>query len=187
MDAGAWIRHNAHVSLSSLRSLGLSLALLGGAAGVSAQTVDFSKIVRSPPRTTTAPPKTSLADQCSVVPPQVQCRATSGRVVQSGPIDLGYPDGRAWVVFAGKNSYCRVIGNGYPSSFVTCLQFNGTGFGPEIKSSALDWGYPDTRQWRDANGDGLSDFCRVIGNNREMMACTFSTIKGFGQTVTTRR
>jgi hypothetical protein len=40
------------------------------------------------------------------------------------------------------------------------------------------------------NGDGKADFCRVIGNNRELLACTLSLGRVspyFGRTITTRR
>jgi hypothetical protein len=119
--------------------------------------------------------------------------ARGGRTVSTGNIDLGYPEGRAWVDFDGdgKDDYCRLIGTGYPNSKAACLLSEGDRFGNDlISADHLDWGYPESRQWRDANGDGKADFCRVIGNNRELMACTFSLGRVqpyFGRTVTTRR
>ncbi len=121
------------------------------------------------------------------------CRiAGTNQIVQSGNLDLGYPEGRAFVDFDGdrKQDYCRVVGNGYPTSYVTCTLSDGNAFGATLVSPPLDWGYPETRQWRDANGDGKADFCRVIGNYRDTMACTFSLgrVKPyFGRMVSSKR
>lgn len=123
----------------------------------------------------------------------ITCRlAGTNQVIQSGNLDLGYPEGRAFVDFDGdrKQDYCRVVGNGFPNSYVTCTLSEGKAFGATLVSPSLDWGYPETRQWRDANGDGRADFCRVIGNYRETMACTFSqgrTRPYFGRTATSKR
>lgn len=121
----------------------------------------------------------------------VTCRVTGNpRPVESGNIDLGFPEGRAFVDVDGdrKQDYCRVVGSGFPSSFVWCTLSEGTSFGATVKSPSLDWGYPDTRQWRDVNGDGRADFCRAVGNNRELFSCTLSAGRqGFGRTVTSRR
>jgi hypothetical protein len=116
----------------------------------------------------------------------------TNQVIQSGNLDLGYPEGRAFVDFDGdkKQDYCRVIGTASPNSYVTCTLSEGTAFGATLPSPSLDWGYPETRQWRDANGDGKADFCRVIGNYRDTMACTFSLgrVKPyFGRTATSKR
>jgi hypothetical protein len=116
--------------------------------------------------------------------------AGSRQQVRSGNIDLGYPEGRAFVDFDGdrKQDYCRVIGTQSPNSFVTCTMSDGTAFGVTVKSSPLDWGYAETRQWRDVNGDGRADFCRTVGNNRELFSCTLSEgRRGFGRTVNSRR
>jgi hypothetical protein len=121
------------------------------------------------------------------------CRiAGSGAVIKSSNLDLGYPEGRAFADFDGdgKQDFCRVIGNGYPKSYATCTLSEGRAFGATLSSPSLDWGYPDTRQWRDANSDGKADFCRAIGNYREILACTFSqgrTRPYFGRTVNSKR
>jgi hypothetical protein len=138
-----------------------------------------------------------VPDSCQIVAQQrasgVSCTLSSSKsAVQTGVIDLGYPEGRAWVDFDGdrRDDFCRVIGNGYPSSFVTCTVSNGTAFGPTFTSTAIDWGYPETRHWRDANGDKKADFCRVIGNRRELLSCTFSMGRAqqpFGKTVNSPR
>jgi hypothetical protein len=121
------------------------------------------------------------------------CRiAGTNQVIQSGNLDLGFPEGRAFVDFDGdkKQDYCRVVGNSFPNSHAVCTLSEGKAFGATLQSPSLDWGYPDTRQWRDANGDGRADFCRVVGNYRETMACTFSqgrTKPYFGRTATSKR
>jgi hypothetical protein len=116
----------------------------------------------------------------------------TSQAIASGNLDLGYPEGRAFVDFDGdgKQDYCRVVGYGPPNSYVTCTLSEGTAFGTTLTSPSLDWGYPETRQWRDANGDGKADFCRVIGNSRETLACTFSLgrVKPyFGRMASSRR
>jgi hypothetical protein len=120
----------------------------------------------------------------------VTCTLTRSRQpIRSGNIDLGYPEGRAFVDFDGdrKQDYCRVVGTA-ATSFVWCTLSDGTAFGPTVRSPALDWGYPETRQWRDVNGDGRADFCRTVGNNRELFSCTLSEgRRGFGRTVNSRR
>jgi hypothetical protein len=116
----------------------------------------------------------------------------SNQTISSGNLDLGYPEGRAFVDFDGdrKQDYCRVVGTGTPNSYVACTVSEGTAFGATLPSPSLDWGYPETRQWRDANGDGKADFCRVIGNSRDTMACTFALGRAkpyFGRTATSKR
>ena len=116
----------------------------------------------------------------------------AGQVIQSGSLDLGYPEGRAFVDFDGdrKQDFCRVVGNGFPNSYVSCTLSEGNVFGATVMSPSLDWGYPETRQWRDANGDGKADFCRVVGSNRDTMACTFSLGRAkpyFGRMVSSKR
>jgi hypothetical protein len=121
------------------------------------------------------------------------CRiAGTNQPIASGNLDLGYPEGRAFVDFDGdgKQDYCRVTGNGPSNGFVSCTPSDGTKFGDTLQSPPLDWGYPETRQWRDVNGDGKADFCRVVGNYRELTACTFSQgrVKPyFGRTVNSKR
>jgi len=109
--------------------------------------------------------------------------------IRSGNIDLGQTQGRAFVDFDGdrKQDYCRVVGTG-SASFASCTLSEGTAFGVTVRSQALEGGYPETRQWRDVNGDGRADFCRTVGNNRELFSCTLSEgRRGFGRTVNSRR
>jgi hypothetical protein len=111
-----------------------------------------------------------------------------GQTITSGVIDWGYDAGRAWVDVNGdgRADYCRVVGdiNGQ-SSRVACTLSTGEGFGQTITSDVLDWGYEAGRAWADVNGDGLADYCRLIGSSGSMaLACTLSAGSGFGQTIT---
>jgi len=54
-----------------------------------------------------------------------------GQTIVSGPVDLGYPNGRAWVDHNGdgKADYCRLVGGGADTR-VACTTSVGTAFGP---------------------------------------------------------
>jgi hypothetical protein len=131
-------------------------------------------------------------DKCDVVSVPgfsgLSCWLSSiNQTVPSNNLDLGYPEGRAWVDFDGdgRHDFCRIVGSGYPNSFALCTLSEGHSFGLTLQSSPLDWGYPETRYWRDVNGDKKADFCRVVGSNRELLACTISLGRmppHFGQT-----
>jgi hypothetical protein len=121
---------------------------------------------------------------------RLTCRlSATGRTIGSETLDIGYPEGRAFVDVDGdrKQDYCRVVGDGSRNSRVMCTLSAGTSFGRTVTSPSLDAGYPDTREWRDVNGDRRADFCRATGINRELFSCTFSDGVGFGRTVTSRR
>jgi len=177
----------------------LTLATLIAAAGI----LVSAQRARMPQRANGAGPTTFNADIDGDRRPDV-CRlearpkgamllctlARNGRDVRSEVLDPGYPEGRAFVDFDGdgKQDYCRVIGTAFPNSFAACTLSLGERFAPQpIVSASLDWGYPESREWKDVNGDGKADFCRVVGNNRESLACTFSTGTGFGRTVVNPR
>jgi hypothetical protein len=58
-------------------------------------------------------------------------------------------------------------------------------FKPTFQSDVLDWGNTEGRDWVDMNGDGRSDFCRVVGPAGAFrLACTLSAGAGFGATIT---
>lgn len=108
----------------------------------------------------------------------------AGEDIVSPAIDWGYEAGRSWPDFNGdgKADYCRLVG--VPGSYMaTCLLSKGNGFGAEVASSSLDPGYEDTRIWKDINSDGKADFCRIVGNSREIVRCTLSTGVAFGQDI----
>jgi subtilisin family serine protease len=106
----------------------------------------------------------------------------------SGVIDWGYDSGRTWTDFNGdgKADYCRRVGGtNLQSSYVSCTVSTGTGFGATYGSDVLDWGYEAGRAWVDFNGDGKSDYCRVVGSvnfQSSYVSCTVSTGTGFGAT-----
>jgi hypothetical protein len=107
----------------------------------------------------------------------------------SPPLDWGYDAGRAWtdVNGDGRADFCRVVGNSNGiDSRVQCTLSAGTSFGGTLTSGVLDWGYVAGRAWADFNGDGKSDYCRLVGagnNINSHFACTLSTGVGFGNTV----
>lgn len=109
-----------------------------------------------------------------------------GATIMSHPVNWGEDAGRSWVDINGdgRADFCRVInfqfaGMTLPKQ-MACTLSTGSGFGETILSPG-DAGINSTRQWVDFNGDGLPDFCRVIGDGR--LACTLSTDLGFGITV----
>jgi hypothetical protein len=131
-------------------------------------------------------PEGSYEIWCTLSPSEKVEDLYAGETVKSGVLDVGYPEGRSWVDFDadGKVDYCRVVGTGYPNSYVRCTFSDGRTFGPTINSESLDWGFPDSRKWADVNDDKMPDFCREIGNNREFYSCTLSAgRKGFGRTI----
>ena len=135
-----------------------------------------------------------IADFCQVEAPSanvlVCTPSKAGSKPFRGTMDLGYQEGQAFVDFDGdgKQDFCRIVGDNFPfNSHAWCTLSTGTGFGNTLRSPSLDWGYGNTREWKDVNGDKKGDFCRAIGNNREIWACNYSTGTGFGPVVTSRR
>jgi surface antigen len=102
----------------------------------------------------------------------------------SNALDVGYVEGRAWVDVNGDrhNDYCRVVG--MPNDqHVRCTLTGTTGFGADVLSPAMDWGYTWGRWWADVNGDLRGDYCRAAGDqSRQFILCTLSTGGGFGAT-----
>ncbi|MEV4315609.1 cutinase family protein [Actinocrispum sp. NPDC049592] len=141
------------------------------------------------------------ADFCRVVgvtngtDSRVACTLSAGgafgATITSPVIDWGFPEGRIWADFNGdgKADFCRRAGgpvNGTDSR-VVCTLSTGGGFGASVGSDVLDWGYAAGWDWKDMNGDGKADYCRVVGmtngaNSR--VACTLSTGTAFGTTIT---
>lgn len=56
-----------------------------------------------------------------------------------------------------------------------------TNFSRRFTATAIDLGYDDGRGWADANGDGRSDYCRLVGNtgSTQGIACLLATANGF--------
>ncbi|WP_147427247.1 hypothetical protein [Micromonospora globbae] len=99
-------------------------------------------------------------------------------------VDPGYGAGRAWADFNGdaRADYCRVVGSGYKN--LRCTVSMGTRYGGDFTSGAVDPGYDAGRAWADFNGDGRSDFCRIVGGWDKRAQCTLSTGTGYGSTIT---
>lgn len=129
------------------------------------------------------------ADQCRLqgnenfVDSRVYCDLAAGGGVISGVLDWGYREGRAMVDFNGdgKADYCRVRGTqNFTHAFATCTLSTGRGFGSEINSPALDWGYPEGRHWADVDGNRRADFCRTVGNaGQTFVQCRLSAGTAF--------
>ncbi|MEV6287496.1 hypothetical protein [Kribbella sp. NPDC051770] len=106
----------------------------------------------------------------------------------SGVIDAGEPVGRTWVDVTGdgKADYCRVRGDtNHTNAFVSCAPSTGAGFGADVNSGNLDWGFHAGRAFTDFDGDGKADYCRIVGTANHTAAyasCTVSTGTGFGTT-----
>lgn len=126
-------------------------------------------------------------DFCYLDSPRIRCMlVTPAAVVHhfSTAVDVGYERGRAWTDFNGdgKADYCRVVGG--MSKMIQCTIGLGWSFGSTFTSGTLDPGYDAGRGWADANGDGRSDYCRIIGSWSKRVQCTLSTGDGFGASIT---
>jgi hypothetical protein len=63
---------------------------------------------------------------------------------------------------------------------VRCTVLTPNGFGGDITSGTIDWGYDWGRWWPDVNGDGRADFCRAAGDqSSQRIICNTSTGVGF--------
>jgi|GEM_PF-5997336 len=48
---------------------------------------------------------------------------------------------------------------------------------PAVAQATHDAGYPEERTWLDINGDGVPDYCRVVGNpGQYQIACAISKL-----------
>ena len=93
---------------------------------------------------------------------------------RKGP-DVGYWEGITWADFDGNKTldYCRATETlpdrpeqpGRASCQLTSTGGNGIAFGSDIKSRELDPGFSQGRSFADVNGDGRTDFCRVVKSN----------------------
>ena len=114
-----------------------------------------------------------------------------GKTISSGKIDPGFATDRVWadVNGDGRADYCRRTGGtNLVNSRIACTVSAGTAFGTTFESGTVDWGYNEGRAWADFDGDGRSDYCRVVGMPDNMrVQCTVSTGSGFGATYTSDR
>ena len=121
--------------------------------------------------------------------PRVACTLSTGTgfgtTIVSPLVDWGQAGSRTWtdVNGDGKADFCRVRGNtNHTDAFLSCTPFTGTGFGNDINSNNIDWGFHTGRAWADINGDGKTDYCRRVGGstNGDRLSCTPSTGGTFG-------
>lgn len=134
---------------------------------------------------------------CTVKTLTISGTGTAPNVTYRTSLDPGWKAGRAWVDHNGdgKADYCRVVDytrlacTVSTAPTITPVATTGTGFGEGFGqtffSQNLDAGWDDTRNWRDANGDGKVDYCRITGNVfvGYQAQCTISNGQGFGGTV----
>jgi len=85
----------------------------------------------------------------------------------------------------GRVDYCRFVGDA-PNIFIACVLGTPEGFDVANQFTfrsigGIDQGYGDRpREFRDANGDGKSDYCRFVGNAPNIYeACDLATSVGF--------
>lgn len=133
----------------------------------------------------------SSSDSAKCLPPSTVTYTSnnaptfSANTIMSGVMDWGYETARAWVDFNGdgKADFCRTVGN-TGAIRLACTMSAGTGFGATIMSGVIDPGYEGYQSWVDVNGDGLADYCTVVGDQySQQFICTLSTGTGFGSTI----
>lgn len=144
--------------------------------------------------------ESDMTASCTVKTQTISGTGTSTNVTYRTSLDPGWKAGRAWVDHNGdgKADYCRVVDYTRLACTVSIAPTTtpvfsptgggfGEGFGETFHSQNLDAGWDDTRTWRDANGDGKIDYCRITGNFfvGYQAQCTISNGQGFGGTVIT--
>lgn len=124
---------------------------------------------------------------------QVACTLSTGtgfgQTIWSNFLDPGIDQtnaGASWWVDVngdGKADFCRLIGT-TDNYQMACTLSTGTGFGQTV-TSMVNWsGYDGMRWWADVNGDGLPDFCRLVGNpGAYQVVCNPNTGHGFGPAI----
>jgi len=102
---------------------------------------------------------------------QVTCKLSTGSgfgaEVSTGVIDPGFSGSRWWADINGdgRQDYCRLVGSDAAGYQISCQPSNGASFGPNVLSAVLDQGYSDSRWFTDFNGNGYSDYCRLVGSS----------------------
>lgn len=72
----------------------------------------------------------------------------------------------------GDTDFCRDSQSATSSANLRCALSSGTGFTETFVGTVADWGADNSGSWIDWNGDGRSDYCRVVrvdidGNSHE--------------------
>ncbi|MES9868783.1 MAG: toxin TcdB middle/N-terminal domain-containing protein, partial [Sedimenticola sp.] len=122
---------------------------------------------------------------------QMSCKISTGtgfgREIRSGYLNSGWDDNNRWwadIDGDGKSDFCRMVWVSPGKYQMDCKVSLGNSFGREIGTGVIDVGYESNRWWTDINGDGLSDFCRLVGS-RNQVSCKVSIGTGFGQEIRT--
>jgi hypothetical protein len=92
----------------------------------------------------------------------------------------------------GRADFCRAVGT-TADQRIRCLMSGPNGFTRDVLSHTLNssvtaidgWGFNDGASFVDVNGDGKSDYCRIISTvaNQFSLRCTLSTGDGWARTV----
>ena len=146
------------------------------------------------------------ADYCRIIthiepvfPPKItstlKCSLSNGRAfgseIESGPIDPGFLEGRAWVhITADKRlSFCRLGGSKETGFVGMCLPATSAGFGAEVIFGGLEnYELSSNRAWIDVNNDNIADYCRLIRHQTSTFPprvfntakCSLSSVGGVG-------
>ncbi len=130
----------------------------------------------------------SVFTATSVVAATDQPMRSAPTEMTSGSIDVGRQEGRAWTDFNkdGRADYCRVVGNNGAGGYLRCTLSAKTEFGTEVSSFQLDAGFHEGRTWADFDGDGRSDYFRIVeaNGNHGRIKVTLSEGARFGNEIT---
>ena len=94
----------------------------------------------------------------------------------------------------GRSDFCYIFSNTLGSSvgqeFIRCHLSTGTAFEaqPSRVYGPIDagnwWGQKWPRAWTDVDGDGLPDYCRIVGSGPYYVRCTLNGPTGFRGEIT---
>lgn len=116
---------------------------------------------------------------------QVANRLTQVQMYQGGTAFLSY----SLTYGSGQESKLVSVQGCSVGGTVQCwpaAQFDwggSTSFGSASVTPSMDIGYTDGAQWADVNGDGIADYCRIVGNpGTYQVWCTLGTATGLSST-----
>jgi hypothetical protein len=89
----------------------------------------------------------------------------------------GYNGSQHWIDYNldGRLDYCRTVGNGPYEIWCQTLAASGR-LGPVavVGKAIADKGYDNGSRWVDMNGDGIPDWCRLVGSTPAIEQCLLS-------------